>query len=87
MRPFYEQAVNNVDRSMHRSLLVLVAHSSFIEGLHATKNMASGGSGRIQTPVLRIVNGVIYHCATTADHSGWYIKSDLSLKIDHVNSA
>jgi hypothetical protein len=30
--------VSNLDRSMHRSLWVLVAHSSFIEGSHTTKN-------------------------------------------------
>ncbi len=36
--PFYEQAVSDLDRSMHRSQ---VAHSSFIEGSHTTKNSAS----------------------------------------------
>jgi hypothetical protein len=41
VRPFYEQAVSNLDRSMHKSLWVLDAHSSFIEGSHMTKNMAS----------------------------------------------
>ena len=41
VRPFYERAVSNLDRSMHRSLWVYVAHSLFIEGLHMTKNMAS----------------------------------------------
>ncbi len=41
MRPFYKQAVSDLDpyRSMHRA--VLVAHSSFIEGSHMTKNTAS----------------------------------------------
>jgi len=41
--PFYERAVSNLDplRSMHRP--VLVAHSSFIEGSHKTKNTASEG--------------------------------------------
>jgi len=42
MWPFYERAVSDLDRFMHRSLWVLVAHNSFIEGLHMTKNMASG---------------------------------------------
>jgi len=44
VRPFYEQAVSDQPdiygdqhRSMHRSLWVLAAHSSFIE--HTTKNM------------------------------------------------
>jgi hypothetical protein len=41
VRPFYEQAVSNHDRSMHRSLWAYVAHSSFIEGSHTTKNTAS----------------------------------------------
>jgi hypothetical protein len=41
VRPFYERAVNDPDRSMHRALWVYVAHSSFIEGSHMTKNMAS----------------------------------------------
>ncbi len=40
VRPFYEQAVSNLDRSLHRSLLVLVAHSLFIEGAHTTKSTA-----------------------------------------------
>ncbi len=37
----YEQAVSNLDRSMHISLWVLVAHTSFIEGSITTKNTAS----------------------------------------------
>jgi len=37
VRPFYERAVSDLDRSMHRSLWVYVAHSSFIEGSHTTK--------------------------------------------------
>ncbi len=37
MQPFYERAVSNLDRSVHRSLWVSVAHSSFIEGSHMTK--------------------------------------------------
>ncbi len=45
VRPFYEQAVSDLDRSMHRSLWVQVAHNSFIEGSHATKNTASENSG------------------------------------------
>ncbi len=40
VRPFYERAVSNLDRSMHRSLRVLITHSSFIEGSHTTKNTA-----------------------------------------------
>ncbi len=39
--PSYERVVSNLDRPMHRSLWVLVAHSSFIEGSHTTKNTAS----------------------------------------------
>jgi hypothetical protein len=42
VRPFYERVVSNLDRPMHRSQWVLVAHSSFIEGSHATKNTSSG---------------------------------------------
>ncbi len=34
--------MSNLDRSMHRSLWVEVAHSSFLEGSHMTKNTASG---------------------------------------------
>ncbi len=33
--------MSDLDRSMHRSLWFQVAHSSFIEGSHMTKNMAS----------------------------------------------
>ncbi len=38
VQPFYEQAVSDLDRSTHRSLWVQVAHNSFIEGSHMTKN-------------------------------------------------
>jgi hypothetical protein len=41
VRPFYEWAVSDLDRYMHRSLWVLVTHSSFIERSHMTKNTAS----------------------------------------------
>ncbi len=41
VRPFYEQAVSGLDRLMHRSLWVLVAHNSFMEGSHTTKNTVS----------------------------------------------
>jgi hypothetical protein len=41
VRPFYELAVSNLDRPMHGSLWVWVTHSTFIEGLHMTKNTAS----------------------------------------------
>ncbi len=34
--------MSDLDRSMHISLLVYVTHSLFIEGLHMTKNAASG---------------------------------------------
>ncbi len=37
VRPFYERALSNVDRSIQISLWVSVAHSSFIEGSHMTK--------------------------------------------------
>jgi hypothetical protein len=33
--------VSDLDRSMHMSLWVWVAHSSFIEGSHTTKNTAN----------------------------------------------
>ncbi len=39
--PFYERVVSNLDRSMHITLLIQVAHSSFIEGSLTTENMAS----------------------------------------------
>ncbi len=42
VRPLYEQALSDLYRSMHRSLWAQVAHSSFIEGSHTTKNTASG---------------------------------------------
>jgi hypothetical protein len=35
--------VSDLNRSMHRSLWVEVAHSSFIEGSRMTKNTASEG--------------------------------------------
>ncbi len=41
VRPFYQWVVSDLDRSMHRSLLVYVTHSLFIEGTHTTKNTAS----------------------------------------------
>jgi hypothetical protein len=41
VQPFYEQAVSNLDRSMHRSLWVQGTHRSFIEGSHMTKNTPS----------------------------------------------
>ncbi len=44
VRPFYELVVSNLDMSMHRSLWVQVAHSSFIDGSHMTKNTDSGAS-------------------------------------------
>jgi hypothetical protein len=44
VQPFYEQAVSDIDRYLHISLWVWVAHRSFIEGLHMTKNTASGKS-------------------------------------------
>jgi hypothetical protein len=37
VRPFNERAENDLGRSMHRSLWILVAHNSFIEGSHMTK--------------------------------------------------
>ncbi len=37
--------MNDLDSSMHRSLWVSVAHSSFIEGSHTTKTTASGKVG------------------------------------------
>ncbi len=42
VRPFYEWAMSKLDRYMHRYLWVEVAHSSFIEGSHTTKNTAFG---------------------------------------------
>ncbi len=41
MQPFYERAMSKLDRSMHRSLWALFAHSSFIEVSHMTKNTDS----------------------------------------------
>ncbi len=41
VHPFFERAVSDLDRSMHRSLWDWVAQSSFIEGSHMTKNTAS----------------------------------------------
>ncbi len=41
--------MRDLDRSMHRSLYVYVAHSLFIEGSNTTKNTASGGLQRSQT--------------------------------------
>jgi hypothetical protein len=41
VQPSYEQVVSDLDRSMHIFLRVQVAQSSFIEGSHMTKNMAS----------------------------------------------
>jgi hypothetical protein len=38
-RSFYELVVSNLDRPMHGSLWVWVTHSTFIEGLHMTKNI------------------------------------------------
>ncbi len=38
--PSYEQAVSDLDRSMNISLWVQVAHNSFTEGSHTTKNTA-----------------------------------------------
>jgi hypothetical protein len=40
-QPFYELTVSDLERPMHRPLWVWVAHSSFIEGSHMTKNTAS----------------------------------------------
>jgi len=42
VQPFYEGAVSDLDRSMHRSLWVYFAHGSLIEGSDMTKNMVSG---------------------------------------------
>ncbi len=45
VRPFFERAVSDLDRSMHISLWISVTPSSFIEGSHMTKNTASGQPG------------------------------------------
>ncbi len=42
VRPFYERGVSDLDCSMHRSVWAPVAHSSFTEGSHMTKNTAAG---------------------------------------------
>jgi hypothetical protein len=47
--PSMNEAVGDLDRSMHGSLWVQVAHSSFIEGSHTTKNTAFG-VGAFTTP-------------------------------------
>ncbi len=44
VQPFYERAVSDQDRSLQRSLWVMVAYSLFIEGSHMTKNTASTGA-------------------------------------------
>jgi hypothetical protein len=41
VRTFYEWAVSDLDKSMHIPQWVKVAHSSFIEASHTTKNTAS----------------------------------------------
>ncbi len=41
VQPSYEWAVSDLDMSMNIFLWVLVAHSSFTEGSHMTKNTAS----------------------------------------------
>ncbi len=41
VRPFYEWAVRDLDRPMHRSLWVYVTHSLLIEGSHTTNNTTS----------------------------------------------
>jgi len=46
VRPFCERALSDLDRSMNRSLWVQVAHRSFIEGSHVTKNGELGKNGR-----------------------------------------
>ncbi len=38
-RPFYEQAVSDLNKSMHRSLWIQVTYSSFIEGLHTASSL------------------------------------------------
>ncbi len=52
VRPSYEQAVSDLDRSMHISLWVWVARSSFIEGSHTTKDMASGHDDKAEKVLL-----------------------------------
>ncbi len=47
VRPFYERAVSNLYGSMHRSLWVQVAHSSFKERSHTTKNTV-GRTGKLK---------------------------------------
>jgi hypothetical protein len=42
--------VSNIDRSMHRSLWALVAHSLFKEGLHVTINTGSGEGSTVVEP-------------------------------------
>jgi len=41
VRPLYERGVCDLDRSMHKSQWVYVAHSLFKEVSHMTKNTAS----------------------------------------------
>ncbi len=62
-RPFYERAVSDLDpqRYMHRP--VKVAHSSFIDWSHTTKNTASGDQKlTILTPnsdIVRILRSIV----------------------------
>ncbi len=60
VRPFYEQAVSNIDRSFHRSLWVSEAHRSFIEGSHMTKNTASENI-RLKQNNLTVTNALAYY--------------------------
>jgi hypothetical protein len=77
VQPFKEQAVSNLDRSMHRSLWVYVAHSSFIEGLHTTKNAASGDA-KIQHRYYRVANMV-------ENLKSWSVIRNINFKMQKTN--
>ncbi len=51
VRPVYEWAVSDLDRPMHWSLWALVAHSSYTEGSHTTKNTASEFIGWVKCQI------------------------------------
>ncbi len=54
--------MSDLDRSMHISLWVQVAHSSFIEGSHMTKNTASA--------YVRFAPSLVHKCKTRMEVTG-----------------
>ncbi len=62
VRPSYEQAVSDLDRSMHTSVRVQVAHSLFIEGSLMTKNTASGQKVKKIKSVIKVSQMAPFTC-------------------------